>query len=117
MSESSSQPPVLGDAHLAGAQPRDTDLGSVVRVFRPDTETGTLGSVEVTQGMALKSGDILSANAFTTGVDIHFGEATQTLLGRGLLAHELTHTVQQHQGQGAVTFAPANNADLPNGQD
>ncbi|BDG70318.1 DUF4157 domain-containing protein [Roseomonas fluvialis] len=112
MSGSSSSPPVLGNAHLAGAQPRDTELGSVVRVYRPDGETGRLNSVPAEPGMALQHGDILSANAFTTGVDVHFGSNTQTLLGRGLLAHELTHTVQQGQGSAPPNFEPVNNAYL-----
>jgi hypothetical protein len=48
--------------------------------------------------------DQLSAQAFTTGQDIFFGEGTYSpgsSGGQELLAHELTHVVQQ--GSGAVT--------------
>jgi hypothetical protein len=117
MSDASSPSPVLGDVHLTGAQPRDTELGAVVQVYRPDGETGRLSGIPAQPGMTLQHGDILSANAFTSGVDVHFGSNTETLLGRGLLAHELTHTVQQGHGTTAPTFVPVNNAYLSNGQD
>jgi hypothetical protein len=106
----SSSSPTLGNAHFSGEQFLNTDFSDVVCVYRPDAVTGRLESVAAQPGMALQSGDIVSASAFTTGVDVHFGNTSQTLLGRGLLAHELTHTVQQ---QGGMQFAPVNNAYLP----
>jgi hypothetical protein len=115
MSGSSSSSPTLGDAHFSGSQFLGADFSDVVCVYRPDAVTGRLESVAAQRGMALQTGDIVSASAYTTGVDVHFGDSSQTLLGRGLMAHELTHTVQQ---QGAVpSFTPVNNAYLPPGGD
>ena len=53
---------------------------------------------------AAQSADALAADAYTSGRDIYFAEgkyAPATAEGKHLLAHELTHTVQQ--ANGAVT--------------
>ena len=53
---------------------------------------------------AQAAGDV-NAKAFTSGQDIHFGEGQYqpgTREGQKLLAHELTHTIQQRSGQAAV---------------
>jgi hypothetical protein len=50
---------------------------------------------------ASASAEALNANAYTSGRDIYFAAgkyAPQTAEGQHLLAHELTHTVQQSQG-------------------
>jgi hypothetical protein len=47
----------------------------------------------------------LNANAFTVGSDIYFNSgkyAPQTMPGKQLLAHELTHTLQQNAGDACV---------------
>jgi hypothetical protein len=47
----------------------------------------------------------LSAEAFTTGRDVYFSRGAYdpaSVSGRGLLAHELTHVVQQRQGLAAT---------------
>jgi hypothetical protein len=51
---------------------------------------------------ASEAADSINAKAFTVGNDIFFGEYqynTQTKEGAGLLAHELTHVVQQGNSQ------------------
>lgn len=111
MSGSSSSSPTLGDAHFSGSQFLDADFSDVVCVYRPDAVTGRLESVTAQRGMALQTGDVISASAYATGVDVHFGDRYETLLGRGLMGHELTHTVQQREGR--AQFAPVNNAYLP----
>jgi hypothetical protein len=48
----------------------------------------------------------LQAQAFTTGQDIFFKQSVykpESSLGRALIAHELTHVVQQHQGKVRAT--------------
>jgi uncharacterized protein DUF4157 len=63
-----------------------------------------------------ESGDAarnLGARAFATGQDIYFGHGTyqpESASGKGLLAHELTHTIQQRgvpSMQPALEIAPA----------
>lgn len=54
-----------------------------------------------TDASANASAEALNANAFTTGRDIYFAAgkyAPATQEGQHLLAHELTHTVQQSEG-------------------
>lgn len=57
----------------------------------------------------------LNAEAFTTGRDIYFGrgayQPTQES-GRGLLAHELTHVVQQDQGTMRANLRTVGNAHV-----
>jgi len=51
--------------------------------------------------LAARSAEALGAEAYTTGRDIYFGAgkyAPRTTEGQHLLAHELTHTVQQKNG-------------------
>jgi hypothetical protein len=58
-----------------------------------------------TDAAAAHAARTLHANAFTIGGDIHFAEGKyrpDTAPGRRLLAHELTHTVQQGGQGGAV---------------
>lgn len=63
------------------------------------------------------SAKAVSARAYTVGNDIVFGAGEfrpETSDGRALLAHELTHTIQQ-EGAGRGTLAPASigDADAP----
>jgi hypothetical protein len=56
---------------------------------------------------AAKAAAGLNARAFTTGDDIYFGRdeyAPQTGAGKKLLAHELTHVVQQRRGIATPTI-------------
>lgn len=58
-----------------------------------------------TDSNAARLAQSLKARAFTVGRDIVFGEgeyAPQTLEGKKLLAHELTHVLQQRGGRSAI---------------
>jgi len=69
--------------------------------FRTD-----LGAVRVHTGpQAAQRSRELNARAFTTGQDIYFGEGRyqpETAEGLELIAHEVTHTVQQRDGLARV---------------
>jgi hypothetical protein len=70
---------------------------------RFESATGnSVGSARVHTGpLSQQAADALDANAFTIGSDIHFGPGQfqpGTPHGDHLLAHELTHTVQQQFG-------------------
>lgn len=111
MSESGNDPvATLGDVHLAGQglPPTPPQLGDAVVLRRPCPLSGTLEQVSVHQGMALKIGDVLSSTAYCSGVDLVFGGRVEPLVGHGLIAHELTHVVQQGQARAA----PVNNAAI-----
>ena len=60
------------------------------------------GSVRIHHDLpSQRANQLLEANAFTVGSDIFFGAGTfapETDFGHRLLAHELTHVVQQGQG-------------------
>lgn len=62
---------------------------------------------------ASDAADVLQAQAFTVGNDIVFGTgkfAPSTPAGRKLLAHELTHVVQQGAAPAAATHSPVRTA-------
>ena len=62
-----------------------------------------------TNGRAASTAQTLRARAYTAGQDIVFapGEyAPETAVGQHLLAHELTHTIQQTQGAAAIQRQP-----------
>jgi hypothetical protein len=66
-----------------------------------------------TDSRAAQSADALAANAYTTGRDIYFAAgkyAPQSLEGKHLLAHELTHTVQQSQS--SIALSPVGDVRL-----
>ena len=63
-----------------------------------------------TDGQAAESARAVRAHAYTVGRDIAFAAgqyAPETSAGRHLLAHELTHVVQQSGGAAAARPAPA----------
>ncbi len=64
-----------------------------------------------TGGEAARLSRSLGAKAFTTGTDVFFGEGASPG-DRELLAHELTHVVQQRgmSGGGPLTVGPADDA-------
>jgi len=110
--EQLTQPAVVNRAH--GSTGGTADLSSVVargtsggghaldgptRAFMESRFGRGLGDVRVhTDGSAAESARAIHAIAYTVGRDIVFGAghyAPDTMEGRWLLAHELTHTVQQ----------------------
>jgi hypothetical protein len=89
-------------ASRGGGQPLNPALGtSLGRQFGAD-----FGAVRVhADGEAAALSDRLHAKAFTVGRDVYFNRGRyqpQTPEGRHLLAHELTHVVQQGQGDERV---------------
>lgn len=68
---------------------------------------------------ASETAQAVNALAYTTGRDVVFGSgrySPETREGRRLLAHELTHVVQQDQGNGITLqrqFTPQQNAPSP----
>lgn len=63
-----------------------------------------------TDSRAADSAQALQANAYTTGRDIYFASgmyAPASQEGQHLLAHELTHTVQQENGEKPMAASPA----------
>jgi hypothetical protein len=114
--------PRLGLQRLSGRSTRQIDtapasvnqtLASVGRTLeaelRQDFEQRLgydFSQVRVHSGaMAEQSARDVSANAYTVGHDIVFGAgqfAPQTLEGRRLIAHELTHVVQQSRSQSPI---------------
>lgn len=111
MSGSTNQPiATLGDVHLDGqGRPASgAQLTYALTVRRVDPFSGDLDQVRVSRGMDLFAGDVVSARAFVSGLDVHFGERVEALVGRGLIAHEMTHVIQQ----GRSTAAPMNNGAL-----
>lgn len=95
----------------------DLGLLNMMRASRGEAMPGNLRrEMETTMGFdfgsirihhdfaAQRASQVLQANAFTVGSDIFFGPGKfdpQSDIGRHLLAHELTHTIQQ--GSGAET--------------
>jgi Domain of unknown function (DUF4157) len=77
-------------------------LDSGTRAFMEPALGQDFGQVRVhTDAQAGQAAQDLSANAFTTGNDIYFAPGQYNpsgTAGRGLVAHELTHVVQQSQG-------------------
>jgi Domain of unknown function (DUF4157) len=66
------------------------------------------GDVRIhTGGDAERSAHAIGARAYTSGSDIVFAEyAPQTDGGRALIAHELTHVLQQRGGEARISRAP-----------
>ena len=82
-----------------GGQP----LSSSVRAFFESRFDRDLSAVRVhVSNQAAESARTIQARAFTVGQDVVFGAgeyAPETSDGKRLLAHELTHTIQQTAGQ------------------
>lgn len=91
----------------SGGRPLDAPTR---RYFEPRFGRG-FGDVRVhTDGRAAETARSLNARAFTLGNDVVFGAgeyAPHSMKGRRLLAHELTHTVQQKGRAGGAVQAAA----------
>lgn len=98
--------PTSAEADVIGLRGSGTPLPDEIR--RPIEERLGYDFADVrihTDGRAAASAKTLQARAYTTGRDVVFGAgeyAPETTEGQRLLAHELTHVVQQ----GAVTRPP-----------
>ena len=109
--ETASQvPPIVYDVLNSPGQPLDAATRSFMEPrFRHD-----FSGVRVhTDQRAAESARAVNATAYTVGPTVVFGEgqfAPHTSAGRRLLAHELTHVVQQSQSSTNAAFAvgPAN---------
>jgi hypothetical protein len=96
-------PPVVNEVLSSHGQPLDSttshDMGSR---FGHDFSKVRIHA----DNRAAEAAEALNSHAFTIGADIVFGSgqySPQTNAGRRLLAHELTHVVQQHKGGDAVS--------------
>lgn len=91
-------PPGGNAPNLGAGQPLDAPQ----RNFFETRMGHDFGDVRVHTGaQAQRSADAFDANAYTVGSDIVFGAgqyAPETAGGQRLLAHELTHVVQQERG-------------------
>ncbi len=94
-------PPLVHEVLRSPGQPLD----AATRSFMEPRFGHSFGNVRVhTNAQAAESARAVNALAYTVGENIVFGSgqfAPGTMGGRQLLAHELTHVVQQHTGQAA----------------
>ena len=92
-------PPIVDEVIASPGQPLD----AATRAFFEPRFGHNFGKVRVHAGTAAaQSAQEMSARAFTVGNNIVFGSgqlAPETQDGRRLLAHELTHVVQQRTGK------------------
>ncbi|HWU84439.1 MAG TPA: DUF4157 domain-containing protein, partial [Rhodocyclaceae bacterium] len=96
-------------AEIRGARSSGNPLPPSVRRFMEQRLEADFSQVRIhTDTAAAKRNEALNARAFTVGGDIHFGAGEfqpDHQAGRELIAHELTHTIQQGaapQAQAAV---------------
>jgi len=91
------------ESQLSSSKGGGSPLPDEVRSFMEPRIGADFGSVRVhTDGEAVQMNQELSAHAFTHGSDIYFGAGKynpSSSDGKRLLAHELTHVVQQTGGQ------------------
>lgn len=87
------------EARLADQQGRGTPLSDATRTFMEPRFSANFSGVRVHTGSeAAQISQQINAKAFTHGQDIYFGAGAynpKTKQGKELLAHELTHTIQQ----------------------
>jgi hypothetical protein len=104
-------PVVQREAHIASLQPGQpnvsSNLAAEIRGARSSGKPLPPSDVRVhTDEAAARRNRELGARAFTVGGDVHFGAGEfqpESSAGRELIAHELTHTIQQ----GAAAQAPS----------
>jgi hypothetical protein len=98
VAESTGVPPAVHDVLRSSGAP----LPSPVRAFMESRFQQDFGKVRVhTDDQAAESAQAVGARAYTVGRDIVFNQGQYTpesAAGRSLLAHELTHMVQQGVG-------------------
>lgn len=91
-------PPIVSEVLDSSGQPLDAQT----RDFMESRFGHDFSHVRVhTDGLAVKSAQAIHARAYTAGRNIAFGEgqySPQTLEGKRLLAHELTHVIHQIGG-------------------
>ncbi|MDD3582046.1 MAG: DUF4157 domain-containing protein [Desulfobacca sp.] len=92
------------EADLAGIRGAGQPLPELIQAFFEPRLGIDLGGVRIHVGShAAKLAHSLNARAFTLGQDVVFGRgeyAPETPQGKSLLAHELTHVIQQGGGYG-----------------
>jgi hypothetical protein len=97
-------PPIVHEVIRSTGRPIDPDT----RAFMESRFGHDFGNVRVhTDAKATESARTVNAHAYTVGHDVVFGEnkyAPTTHAGRELLAHELTHTIEQ---QGSTNWVGA----------
>jgi hypothetical protein len=110
-------PAVVGEALRSPGQP----LSPGVRAFMEPRIGHDFSRVRVHTGeLAARSARSVDALAYTVGSDIVFGAGQyvpETPAGRGLLAHELTHVVQQRGGNGILQRTSLPGEPPPGGHD
>jgi hypothetical protein len=103
----SSDVPASIGARIQSARGRGQPLAAPTRTFFESRFGLDLGGVRIHRGTdATETAKVLRARAFTIGRDIMFGAgeyAPDTAGGKRLLAHELTHVVQQTRPANLVT--------------
>lgn len=97
-SKPASVPPIVRDVLLSSGQPLDADIRAFME---PRFERDFSGVRVHTDARAAESAQAVDALAYTVGRDVVFGEGgyqPETPSGRSLIAHELTHVIQQEHG-------------------
>jgi hypothetical protein len=108
-------PPIVNEVLNSSGQPLDEST----RLFMEKRFGHDFSSVRVhTDLKAAESASAVHALAYTVGRNIVFGTgkyAPKTNVGQRLMAHELTHVVQQSTGQSAghIQTKPAGNKSVP----
>lgn len=104
------------ESKLAGSQGGGEPLSDDVRAFMGPRFGFDFSQIRIhTDASAVEMNEAIHAQAFTHGNDIYFNAgkyAPETQEGKQLLAHELTHTVQQTRGRtlgSANHFQPEEN--------
>ncbi len=103
-------PPIVHEVLRSPSQPLDV----ATRAFFEPRFGHDFSQVRVhTDARAAESARTVNALAYTVGKDVVFGSSSYfpaTPGGRGILAHELTHVVQQQAGIDAVSWAGSEHA-------
>jgi Domain of unknown function (DUF4157)/Pre-toxin TG len=117
--QESTLPPTVHEVLHSSGQPLD----STTRTLMESRFDADFGQVRVhSDGQALASARALQSSAYTVGRDIVFGAgqfAPHTAQGQRLLAHELTHVVQQRQSASRphhLISSPADTAEVEAGR-
>ena len=101
LQQGSALPPVVREVVHSSGQPLDP----ATRTFMESRFDTDFSQVRVhTDAQAAESAQTVNALAYTVGHDVVFGANTyapSSQTGRGLLAHELAHTIQQRNANGA----------------